>query len=69
MNVESVRIVFRNNKADNPRAFSEIFIVADGEHYYSRTWDTIEDSPYQREHQKTAFLKRQAMYDRAKSNG
>jgi hypothetical protein len=47
-------------------AFSEILMTdADGQHYCSRTWDELKDSPFARAHQIEEFKKRWGMYERA----
>lgn len=51
-----------------PYLFSEIFIVADGRSYYSRTWDVLPDTPHERAHQIEAFKQRRAMYARQRNN-
>lgn len=51
---------------DKPYAFSEIFITAaDGGHYYSRTWDVLQNSPHERASQIAAFHRRMEAADRA----
>lgn len=45
--------------------FSEIFIVANGQHYYSRTWEVLTDSPHSRTYQIEAFKRRMAAAERS----
>jgi hypothetical protein len=47
------------------RPFSEVFITAGGETYYSRLWYPLDDTPFAREDQAQAFLRRQSAADRA----
>lgn len=66
MNVSSVRIVRRETTYDRrerlstPRPFSEVLIVADGRHYCTRLFHTVDDSPHARAAQTQDFLRRQA---------
>ena len=38
--------------------FSEVFITAGGQHYYSRLWYAIDDSPFARANQREGFKRR-----------
>ncbi len=38
--------------------FSEVFITAGGQHYYSRLWYAIDDSPFARADQREGFKRR-----------
>lgn len=63
--IESVRIVRRETHFDNmifwadARPFSEIFIVANGQHYFSRVFYALDNSPHAIAAQKQDFLRRQ----------
>lgn len=63
--IESIRIVPRETHYDNKtywavaRPFSEIFIVANGQHYFSRVFYRLDNSPHAIAAQKQDFLRRQ----------
>lgn len=58
MNIEAVRIERRGGDQPGDRPFSEVFIRANGRDYYTRLFHTLDNSPFVREEQKQAFLRR-----------
>lgn len=38
--------------------FSEVFIEAGGQHYYTRLWHALDDTPFARADQREAFKRR-----------
>lgn len=66
MNVTSVRIERRGGfevGVDHP--FSEVFIIADGKHYCTRLFHTVDDSPFARAEQAEQFKRRIAAGERS----
>lgn len=67
VNVSSVRIVRRTTTYDRqerlekPREFSEVLIVADGRHFCTRLFHTLDDSPHARAAQMQDFIRRQGV--------
>lgn len=63
--ITEIRIVSRFTHFDrrewhaDARPFSEVFIVALGQSYFSRVFFKIDDSPHARAAQKQEFLRRQ----------
>ena len=63
--ITEVRIVRRTTMRDRteilttPRPFSEVFITARGESYYTRLFHTLDDNGHAREAQAQDFLRRQ----------
>jgi hypothetical protein len=73
--VSQVRIVRRTTHYDRgtirPQlyAFSEVLITAAGQHYLSRVWHEIPDTPFNRADQATQFRKRWEAAERAANGG
>jgi hypothetical protein len=57
----------RQTIRDKAYAFSEIFITTeDGGHYYSRTWDVLQNSPHEQASQIEGFKRRMEAAERAR---
>jgi len=66
MNVTSVRIERRGGyMVDVDRPFSEVFIVADGKHYCTRLFHTVDDTAFARAEQAEQFKRRIAAGERS----
>lgn len=55
----------KQNRSSDGHPFSEIFIVHNDQHFYSRVWFVIQDSEHARAQQIQDFHKRRKQYDAA----
>ena len=67
--VKVLRTIIKLRRQDIKEPFSEVFITAGGQHYYSRLWYALDDSPFARADQREGFKRRWEAAQRYNADG